>query len=186
MARFSRARWSARSKTTIRRPQRRSHPQPLPPAPQPPQAPQPIELELRGPVAGLSGACPTLAFSVGAQTIVTTAATRFDNVTCETLQNGVPLKVRGAAQANGPFAATRVERDQEGPPEEVRVRGAIAGLSGACPVRSFSVNGAAVVTSAATRFDDVPCAGLQNGNAVEVRGGLQANGTILASRVKRD
>jgi len=56
----------------------------------------------------------------------------------------------------------------------------------ACPAISFTVRGTQISTTSSTRFDDITCAGVQNGVVVEVRGTRQTNGSIVATRVKRD
>lgn len=43
-----------------------------------------------------------------------------------------------------------------------------------------------VRTLASTSFRDVTCAGLANGTVVEVKGQLQGDGTVLASKIERE
>jgi hypothetical protein len=81
--------------------EREDDPDDAAPPPAGPQLPQPIEVEREGPVTGLGGACPVRSFSVSGQPVVTDASTRFEHVTCETLQNGLPVKVRGTTQSSG-------------------------------------------------------------------------------------
>jgi hypothetical protein len=68
---------------------------------------------------------------------------------------------------------------------EIEVRGAVAGLSGACPDLTFTVEGRTVVTSAATEFTRRSgCRGVRNGVRVDVKGTLRADGAVIASRVR--
>ena len=66
---------------------------------------------------------------------------------------------------------------------EVRIEGRVSGVSGACPVLTFVVDGQVVVTATNTTFTK-PCAGVVNGATVDARGETQANQQILASRVE--
>lgn len=58
-------------------------------------------------------------------------------------------------------------------------------VTGTCPVISFVADTTSVTTTASTRVDD-GCSAVQDGRRVEVRGMRQANGSIVASRVKLD
>jgi hypothetical protein len=144
------------------------------------------ETEVKGAVSGLTGACPTPAFSVNGSTVTTSPTTRFEGG-CAAVQNGVTVKVEGTRQANGSIAARKVEieEDDDDDANEAEIKGAVAGLNGACPTPSFTVNGTSVTTTAATRFDD-GCSAVQNGRRVEVKGTRQSNGSVVASRVKID
>lgn len=64
------------------------------------------------------------------------------------------------------------------------VRGAISALTGACPAVSFTIERKTVKTNAATGYGDGRCAGLANGTKVEVAGTPQADGSILAAKVR--
>jgi len=59
--------------------------------------------------AGLSGACPSITFSVSGSTVSTSASTRFDDA-CGSLKNGERVEVRGIRQTNNVVAASRVEK----------------------------------------------------------------------------
>jgi hypothetical protein len=66
---------------------------------------------LSGVVSGLPSAtpCPTLTFTVGTRTVVTSATTVYENVTCETVANGQNVLVDGTLQAGGTYAASNVK-----------------------------------------------------------------------------
>jgi len=179
------------------------NPTPTNPNPTPGSNPNPNEpgrVELKGVIAARTGACPSITFSVGTSTVMTNAATTFDDGACTTLQNGVQVEVEGVRQANGIVLASRVENktaddddddddedndnDDDRHGGEARLDGAIGGLGGACPAITFSVSGSTVSTSASTRFDNA-CGSLKNGDRVEVRGIRQANNVVAASRVEK-
>ena len=178
------------------------------PNPNPAPNPEPNEpgrTELKGVIAGRTGPCPAITFSIGTSTVMTNASTIFDDGACSTLVNGVEVEVEGVRQANGIVLASRVENqaaddddddDDDNPNRgpgpgdgdrhggEARLEGSIGGLGGACPSIGFSVAGSTVSTSASTRFDDA-CSSLKNGDRVEVRGVRQANNVVAASRVEK-
>ena len=67
--------------------------------------------EVKGAVAGLTGTCPSLTFTVQGTKVTTTAGTTFDDLTCARVQNGLIVEVKGPRQGDGTVAATRVELD---------------------------------------------------------------------------
>jgi hypothetical protein len=139
---------------------------------------------VKGIVAGRSGACPAITFSVNGTTIVTNGSTRIEDGVCGDIQNGTQVEVKGTRQSNGTVLADKVDIDRPDP--EVEVKGPVSNLGAACPNRTFVVNGTSVVTNSATRFDDGSCATLQNGTRVEVKGTRQSNGSVLARKVDID
>lgn len=68
----------------------------------------------------------------------------------------------------------------------MELKGTVSGLTGTCPAITFVVLGSTVITSPTTDFHEGRCAGIANGDQVEVRGTRQSNGTILADRVDDD
>ena len=142
------------------------------------------EVKVEGIVSGRSGACPAVTFSVGSTTVVTDAATRFDDGSCGTLQNGTSVEVKGTRQPNGTVLAAKIDIDDSAP--EVKLKGTVAGLGGACPSLTFTVNGSAAATNSATRYEDGSCGSIKNGTRVEVRGPRQPNGSVLAAKVDID
>ena len=148
---------------------------------------QPDEVDVEGVVGALAGACPDRRFTVGGAPVIALATTRFDDTSCGTLREGLRVEVRGVRRPDGVLLLTRVKprEGNQGPNQEQRVEGSLADLRDACPARSFSISGQRVTTTAATRFDDTSCAGLQPGMRVEVRGFSLASGAIEATRVTR-
>jgi hypothetical protein len=63
---------------------------------------------ISGPVSGLSGSCPTLAFTVAGKTVKTNNATQFMNGVCAGVKNGAQVGVRGTAQTDGSILAAVV------------------------------------------------------------------------------
>jgi len=150
-------------------------PAPAPPAPAPPGA----RIEIEGVITGLTGTCPNLSFSVGGRAVGTNSQTDFERITCAAIANGIEVEVKGSVQANGTIVAQEVE-----PRENFRVTSDIAGLTGSCPNISFMFGSERIVTTSATRFDDMSCGTLRNGLRVEVRGVRRPDGSILAARVR--
>lgn len=133
------------------------------------------KVELKGAVAGLTGTCPAMTFTVGTTTVKTNTDTKFDDVTCAALANGNTVEVEGKKQADNSVLASTVELES-GPNE---VEGQISGLTGTCPSLTFTVGTTTVTTSASTTFSGVACSALANGTKVEVEGTL--TGTTLAA-----
>ncbi len=71
------------------------------------------EVEREGPIANLSGGCPTVEFSVGATVVSTNAATEYDGGACADLRNGQHVEVEGVLPANGRMVAAEVEFDDD-------------------------------------------------------------------------
>ena len=62
-------------------------------------------------MAALSGSCPAVAFQVRGQTVYTTPATQYDDVSCGTLRNGMVVEIEGMLMSDGRVRADQVERD---------------------------------------------------------------------------
>jgi hypothetical protein len=72
------------------------------------------------------------------------------------------------------------------PPPTITLSGAVVGLSGTCPVMTFTVNGRAVATSAATTYKSGSCGKLKDGETIIVRGVEAAAGGVDATEVEFD
>jgi hypothetical protein len=71
------------------------------------------ELEMRGTVSGLTGTCPALTFTLGTtdpRTVMTSANTRFEDMSCSRIQNGSRVEVEGRLDG-ATIMATEVEFD---------------------------------------------------------------------------
>jgi hypothetical protein len=68
-------------------------------------------VELSGSVAGRSGTCPSLTFTVGTTSVSTSNSTEFKDVSCAALKNGDRVEVKGSRQTpTAVVNATRVEK----------------------------------------------------------------------------
>lgn len=68
------------------------------------------DFEIAGPVGGLSGSCPAVAFTINGYKITTSGATTFSGVTCQSLKSGDKVTVKGKTQSDGSVAATDVKK----------------------------------------------------------------------------
>jgi Domain of unknown function (DUF5666) len=70
------------------------------------------EAEVNGTVSGAAAGhtCPAFTFSVGSTTVTTTANTRFDDVSCAGVVNGIGVEVKGTRTSPTAITATRVEK----------------------------------------------------------------------------
>jgi hypothetical protein len=124
-------------------------------------------------------------FTIGATRVSTSSTTLFDQTSCSQLANGMTAEVNGTRQADGSVKASRVKVEVEQHNNaEVDLTGTLAGLAGTCPAITFTVNSKAVSTTASTRFKDVTCASLANGDRVEVKGAQGAT-SIVATEVEK-
>jgi len=65
--------------------------------------------ELKGTLSGLAGQCPTLTFSVQGVTVTTSSETKFSDVTCAGVKEGMSVEVKGS-KTGTTLAATKVEK----------------------------------------------------------------------------
>lgn len=144
---------------------------------------------IHGVLTALTGGKPALTLTVGGTTVRTTSSTevrrRGDVQTLDALKLGQTLHVVGARQADGSLIARQIQIDDDQTGGEFEIEGALGGLKGACPALTFGVNGFSIATSAATTFEGVACSALKGGDKVTVRGTVRADGSVLATRVKR-
>ena len=68
----------------------------------------------------------------------------------------------------------------------ITLGGAVVGLSGTCPVVTFTVDGRAVATSPATTYKGGSCGKLKDGETIIVRGTEAAAGGVDATEVEFD
>ena len=69
--------------------------------------------DLEGAVAGLSGTCPSITFSIRGTMVVTNSSTVFKEVACGKLRNNSTVEVKGQRRADGVLVASQVEADDE-------------------------------------------------------------------------
>jgi hypothetical protein len=141
---------------------------------------RPRQLEGEGVITAISGACPNLMFAIGSFMAIVSPTTVYEGGTCADLQPGTRIEARGRPNASGQVQVTLVKFKSR----RVSGEGMITSLTGTCPNLMFVVQGIRVVTNAATRFDDGRCTSLAVGTEVEVEGDMQADGTVLATKVE--
>jgi len=141
-----------------------------------------VGVRISGQINQLAGNCPSTSFKVGSKRVSTDASSAFVDRSCSDLRNGAAIQVEGGWSSDGSVMAQRVRGQQE--PPESEIRGAISGLTGACPNLSFSVGTQGVITDASTRFKDRDCSGIRNGQSVELHGIRQVDGRVLARDVE--
>ena len=66
------------------------------------------DVELDGPLSGLTGTCPAMQFTVQGRVVTTSSQTNFRGGGCNHLVNGLRVEVEGDQQANGTVAARDV------------------------------------------------------------------------------
>jgi hypothetical protein len=123
-------------------------------------------------------------------TVRTTSGTevkrRGDVQTLDALQLGQTLHVIGTRQSDGSLVARLIEIDDDATGGEFEIEGSLGGLQGTCPAVKFGVNGFSVTTSASTTFEGAACSALKSGDKVTVKGIRQADGSVAATRVKKN
>lgn len=144
-------------------------------------------VKIEGVISAATGLCPAKTFVVGLQSVVTDAATRFEGGLCAQLAPLAEVEVRAERRADGTLLAKAVEFEAAGVDDAGLWEGTVSGLvlPATCPAITFVVATRTVVTNAtATVFQGGTCLQVLNGVHVRVRGTLQTNGTVLASRVE--
>jgi hypothetical protein len=123
-------------------------------------------------------------FSLGSDVFATNGSTRFRALPCNALSEGRFVEAKGVRQSDGRILAEEVQPEDELEGVEVEVRGVIRSLSGSCPGLTFFIGERRIATNVGTRFERVACTGLSAGIRVEAKGIAQADGSVLATRVK--
>jgi hypothetical protein len=144
---------------------------------------------IHGVLTTKGGTKPTLTLIVGGTTVRTSSATevqrRGDVQPLDALQIGQTLHVIGVRQSDASIDARRIQIDDDQTGGEFEIEGSLGGLKGTCPALTFGVNGFAITTTAATVFEGGACSTLKSGDKIVVKGTRQADGSVLATRVKR-
>jgi hypothetical protein len=91
-----------------------------------------------------------------------------------TVLTATEVKVEDTGRDNGD--------DEDEDADDRELKGAVAALTGTCPTRTFTIGTTTVRTNASTKFDDVICEALANGNIVEVKGTRRADGTTIFAK----
>jgi hypothetical protein len=138
-----------------------------------------------GTVGAITGACPTLTMVITGARVQTTAATEFKNGSCTTVRSGTKVKVDAETQADGSYAAMKVEILRS-PGKPVSGDGRVDSVSGGCPTLTMMVRGYSVRTSATTTFTGGTCASIQPGTKIDVTGTVDDTGVdAMSVAIKR-
>lgn len=149
--------------------------------------------EREGLVSGLTGTCPALTFTVGTTKVTTDGTTFFADGKCADMKNGTEVEVKGRSQTDGSILAAMVELanedhddadDDDDSEDDGEFEGTVGTLTGTCPTLAFMLQTRQITTTSTTRFDGALCTAIRNGSRVEVKGNVQANGSVVATRVE--
>jgi hypothetical protein len=100
---------------------------------------------------------------------------------------GTRVHVKGSAGDGTAVTAREVKVQREdGDRDEDEAEGVVSGLTGTCPAITFNVGTRKVTASATTVFGHGGCAAVANGEEVEVKGTVQSDGSLAASRISAD
>jgi hypothetical protein len=124
-------------------------------------------------------------FTISGLTVITKAATQIkrsgQTITFADLAVGQPVRVQGFLDAAGNVVASTVQVLVSSEHNQVLIRGVIESIT----PPDLTVSGLAVTTDANTRFQGHSLAHFNVGDAVEVVGTVLADGTVLASSIKK-
>jgi hypothetical protein len=153
-----------------------------------------------GEITGLVTAVSATSLTVNGMTVNVTADTEIRHghrmMTMADIAVGDRVQVRGTTTGTA-FTATEIkvedtgnDNDDDGgvvvPPATAPLKGIVSLLTGTCPALSLTVGTTKVTTTATTVFDDVTCATLANGAIAEVEGAVQADGSVIATKVEKE
>jgi hypothetical protein len=161
-----------------------------------------VPVNVNGIIDSVTGTASSFQFNIGSRVIRGDSTTSFSGQGKSaadgfaSLKSGVRVEVKGE-QRDGFIFATKIhindndndddqDDDEDEEENEVELRGTLTNLTNACPDIHFTVQGTAVVASASTRFDKVSCSALKNDDRVEVKGTRQTDGSVSATRIKKD
>ena len=124
--------------------------------------------------------------TIGTTTILVITTTRFEGITSlADVKVGDTLNIEATAAADGTLTATGIKAAGALPPPLLtEVRGAITALT----ATTIAAQGKTFTVNASTRMDNngntFTLSSLTVGQIVDVRGAVQADGTLLASRIQ--
>jgi hypothetical protein len=107
------------------------------------------------------------------------------------MSSGARVRVRQAGKPPPPPPPPEPPPPPPAPPSpepgpEVEFDGEISRLIGTCPNLTFEVAGRTVLTWSGTEYRKLQCSDLRNGRDVDVKGTVQADGSVFAIRIERD
>ena len=152
--------------------------------------PEDTSASIEGILKTIGGAPPSLSLTVDSTKVQTSSSTtvkrRGDVQTLAALAVGQTLHVIGTRRSDGSIDAREIDIDNDAPGGEFEIEGSVGGVKGTCPSLTFAVNGFSITTNASTIFDGAACSAFKNGDKVQVKGTKQADGSVLATHVKRE
>jgi hypothetical protein len=144
---------------------------------------------IEGTLSSLGGSIPNLQLVVAGVTVRTSASTdvqrRGDKQDLSTIKLGQTLHVIGVRRADGSIDARQIQIKDDATSGQFQIEGSVGGLKGSCPSVSFKVNGYSIAANGSTSFSGVTCSALKNGDKVTVDGVTQADGSVVATSVKK-
>ena len=156
------------------------------PSPSPSPGDDGEQVELRGPITALGSS----SLVVSGKTVAVSAATKIEGhqhvtLTFVDLKVGDSVEVEGTAQTDGSVLATKIKVEDQGNDNAAEVR--LTGTVEFVTPPTLQVSGRTVVTNSATDIHSNGAKSLSDilvGSTVEVRGVVQADNSILASRIE--
>ncbi len=145
----------------------------------------PPEITVSGTVAALSGACPTITFTLDTVAIVTNASTTYGGgSSCTSVKNGEKRSAVGIRQRDGRLLVSYISGPVVPPPTEITVNGTVGALGGACPAITFTLDTVAIVTNSSTTYGGgSSCTSVKNGERRYAVGTKQSDGRLLVRYV---
>jgi hypothetical protein len=141
---------------------------------------------LEGTLSAINGTTLT----VSGITVTTSASTVFEasdetHIALTDLVVGERVEVRGTAQPDGSFAASKVEIDAEaGAPEDEHITGAVTAID--TVGGSITIGATTVLVTAATRLDDIASlSAISVGDVLDIEATTAADGTLTATEIKK-
>jgi small nuclear ribonucleoprotein (snRNP)-like protein len=149
--------------------------------------------EFKGTVGSVDGSSASFGLKLAdgsTRQVITNAQTAFEGTlhSFDDLATGQRVEVKGAVQADNSILASSVEGENEANVEdegEVEGTGSVLAVGSASFVMQLGARQVTVIVSSSTEFDGGlhGIADLKVGMLVEMKGQLQSNGSITASRV---
>lgn len=160
-----------------------------------------VELE------GLVTSVGSSSLMVAGRTVNVTSSTEIvhgdTHVALSSIHMNDRVHVKGTATSGtAPVVATKIEvqntadkpgdtnDDDHGDNNSADIKGTIVANSfgGSCSAHSlfFKVGTTTIKTNQSTQFEDTTCSGLKAGDAVEIEGTKQTDGSVLAAKVEKD
>jgi hypothetical protein len=150
----------------------------------------PLEVEGKGVISAVTGACPAVVLTVSGIPVTLNAATVFPaGQSCLTLAPGQHVEVRGVLTLTaGALSVVATTIEVEDDDAEVEGEGRVTALTGTCPDLTLTVDGITVKTDALTKY--VPpglgasCDQIRIGTKVKVKAVPAAGGGYRARLIQ--